>query len=239
MSRRRAVTQTLLFTDYQHYPKYTCFEMDRYARSTSEIPTWGFNVWGKVQFRGPGGRSNIPSTRAQHLRCCQMTASPSWVAADSTTRLPLRETYRTGVDWPALPRSVGGWPKCGGLHSPCDSQSTAAVSYHIFHSLTAASVPCFVGGPMWPWPPESSLLELQQLRVFYDTASSHDGLPTLEFQHADRFVRNGCSAVATKSSKLTCGHTAELVVFDIVVVSFDLNYSFSSLHRACVLTRWS
>lgn len=53
------------------------------------------------------------------------------------------------------------------------------------------------------------------------------------------FVRNGCSAVATKSSKLTCGHTADMVVFDIVVVSFDLNYPFSSLHRACVLTRWS
>lgn len=76
MSRRRAVTQTLLFTDYQHYMKYTCFKMDRYARSTPEIPTWGFNIWCKVQFRGPGGRSNIPSTRAQHLRCCQRTASP-------------------------------------------------------------------------------------------------------------------------------------------------------------------
>lgn len=39
---------------------------------------------------------------------------------------------QAGADWPALPRSVGGWPNGGGLHSPCDAQSTAAVSCHIF-----------------------------------------------------------------------------------------------------------
>lgn len=92
------------------------------------IPAWGF---------GPGCNFGVLVVgQISHfwpLRTCQMTAH-SFVMGygrfdkqNTTSR-----NNQTGADWPALPRSVGGWPNGGGLHSPCDAQSTAAVSCHIF-----------------------------------------------------------------------------------------------------------